>query len=43
MRACHGAATLTVESYNCRLRDEYLNEHQFANLRDARDLISAWR
>lgn len=32
-----------VESFNGRLRDECLNEHLFANLRHARDLISAWR
>ena len=32
-----------VESFNGRLRDECLNEHLFANLRHARDLIAAWR
>lgn len=32
-----------VESFNGRLRNECLNEHLFANLRHARDLISAWR
>ena len=32
-----------VESFNGRLRDECLNEHLFANLRNARELISAWR
>ena len=32
-----------VESFNGRLRDECLNEHLFANLRHARELISAWR
>ena len=30
-----------VESFNGRLRDECLNEHLFANLRHARELISA--
>ena len=28
---------------NGRLRDECMNEHLFANLRHARDLIAAWR
>ena len=32
-----------VESFNGRLRDECLNEHLFANLRHARDLIATWR
>ncbi|GAB5431373.1 MAG: hypothetical protein EpisKO_07430 [Epibacterium sp.] len=32
-----------VESFNGRLRDECLNEHVFANLRHARDLIAARR
>jgi putative transposase len=32
-----------VESFNGRLRDECLNEHLFANLRHARELIAAWR
>jgi putative transposase len=32
-----------VESFNGRLRDECLNEHLFANLRHARDMIEAWR
>ncbi|OLS46975.1 hypothetical protein BV379_00820 [Rhodovulum sulfidophilum] len=32
-----------MESFNGRLRDECLSEHLFANLRHARDLISAWR
>lgn len=32
-----------VESFDGRLRDECLNEHRFANLRHARELISAWR
>ena len=27
----------------CRAVDECLNEHLFANLRHARDLIEAWR
>ena len=34
---------VSVESFNGRLRDECLNEHLFANLRHARELISAWR
>ncbi|CUH54102.1 putative transposase OrfB [Shimia marina] len=32
-----------VESFNGRLRDACLNEHLFANLRHAHDLIEAWR
>lgn len=32
-----------VESFNGRLRDECLNEHLFANLRNTRDVIAAWR
>jgi putative transposase len=32
-----------VESFNGRLRDECLNEHLFANLRHARELIADWR
>jgi putative transposase len=32
-----------VESFNDRLRDECLNEHLFANLNEARQLIEEWR
>jgi putative transposase len=32
-----------VESFNGRLRDECLNEHLFANLNDARQIIEDWR
>ena len=32
-----------VESFNGRLRDECLNEHLFANLRQASQIIEAWR
>jgi putative transposase len=32
-----------VESFNGRLRDEYLNEHLFANLKEARQIIEEWR
>src|ERR1700712_4630772 len=32
-----------VESFNGRLRDECLNEHLFANLNQARQLIEEWR
>lgn len=32
-----------VESFNGRLRDECLNEHLFASLKDARGIIVAWR
>ena len=31
-----------VESFNGRIRDECLNEHLFASLYDARNLIAAW-
>jgi putative transposase len=32
-----------IESFNGRLRDECLNEHLFANLSEARQIIEAWR
>ena len=32
-----------VESFNGRLRDECLNEHLFANLREAQRIIEEWR
>ena len=32
-----------VESFNGRLRDECLNEHLFASLTDAREIIEEWR
>jgi transposase InsO family protein len=32
-----------AESFHSRLRDEFLNMHQFANLREARQLAAAWR
>jgi putative transposase len=32
-----------VESFNGRLRDECLNEHLFASLKEARRIIDAWR
>ena len=32
-----------VESFNGRLRDECLNEHLFTNLKEAREIIEAWR
>ena len=32
-----------VESFNCRLRDECLNEHLFPSLAAARRIIEAWR
>ena len=32
-----------VESFNGRLRDECLNEHLFANLTAARQIIEEWR
>lgn len=31
-----------VESFNGRMRDEFLNETAFRNLAHARDLIAAW-
>src|SRR2546425_4265214 len=32
-----------VESFNGKLRNEYLNENWFLNLHDARRIIEAWR
>jgi putative transposase len=32
-----------VESFNGRLRDECLNQHLFANLNEARQIIEEWR
>ena len=32
-----------VESFNGRLRDECLNEKWFRSLREARDVLEAWR
>ncbi|HKV66138.1 MAG TPA: transposase, partial [Rhodanobacteraceae bacterium] len=32
-----------IESFNCRLRDEYLNLHWFRSLRHAQEEIAAWR
>jgi putative transposase len=32
-----------VESFNGKLRDECLNEHLFANLKEAREIIEGWR
>ncbi len=32
-----------IESFNGRLRDECLNEHLFRNLKEAIDIIEAWR
>jgi putative transposase len=32
-----------IESFNGRLRDEYLNEHWFRSVKDARTKIETWR
>jgi putative transposase len=32
-----------IESFNARLREEYLNEHVFVSLDDARRKIEQWR
>lgn len=32
-----------IESFNGRLRDEYLNEHWFTSLEHARAVIETWR
>ena len=32
-----------IESFNGRLRDECLNEHLFTNLKEAIEIIEAWR
>jgi hypothetical protein len=37
-----GTSNGFVESFNGRLRDEFLNETLFRNLAHARELISAW-
>jgi transposase InsO family protein len=37
-----GVRLLHVESFNGRMRDEFLNETLFRNLAHARDLIAAW-
>jgi len=34
---------ITVESFNDRLRQEYLNKNWFMSLKDARCKIEAWR
>ena len=41
--ALHRAQNGFVESFNGRLRDECLNEHLFANLKEAREIIEEWR
>ena len=40
--ACAGTTASFVESFNGRLRDEFLNETLFRDLAHARELISAW-
>jgi putative transposase len=32
-----------IESFNCRFRDECLNQHWFTSLSQARSIIAAWR
>lgn len=32
-----------IESFNGKLRDEYLNEHIFVNLQEAKRLVETWR
>ena len=32
-----------IESFNGRFRDECLNENEFVNLAEARQIIEAWR
>jgi putative transposase len=32
-----------IESFNGRLRDEFLNVNEFVTLHDARDKLSAWQ
>jgi len=31
------------ESFNCRLRDEFLNAHEFKTIEEAKRIIKAWR
>ena len=33
----------TIESFNGRVRDEFLNQHLFMNLREAKELAASWR
>lgn len=33
----------TIESFNGRYRDEFLNQHVFQTLEEAQDLIESWR
>jgi putative transposase len=40
-RRCRGAGA--VHPINGKLRDECLNEHLFANLNEARQIIEEWR
>ena len=45
MQACAAGQRMQngfVESFNGRMRDEFLNETLFRNLAHARDLIAAW-
>jgi len=32
-----------IESFNGKFRDEFLNEHWFVSMRQAREIIAAWR
>jgi putative transposase len=32
-----------IEAFNCRFRDECLNLHWFATVKEARQTIEAWR
>jgi putative transposase len=41
-RPAKPAANGHIESNNGSLRDEYLNEHWFSSLADAKDKIAAW-
>jgi putative transposase len=45
--SCLGGSLRTdnghIESFNGRLRDEYLNVHQFLSLEHAKTIIEAWR
>jgi putative transposase len=32
-----------IESFNCRLRDGFLNVNEFTTMQDARDKLKAWQ
>jgi putative transposase len=43
IKASKPTQNVYVESFNGQFRDEYLNEHWFRSLAEARAIIGAWR